>query len=290
MAVTVLVSGSTGVLGQELITRLHAAGYIVLTSGRQQESSVDVVWDLAAQDLPETDVTPDIVVHAAAAIGRYRHPVSEALPLFDVNVQGTLRIVRWSVSKKIRRFILVSSASVYGEWQNSPKCEADPGFPWKAGAYAVSKWCSEQVAHLVAEVGCELSILRLSSIYGPAYTQSLIQRFLRTARDEGSLMLQPPFDDAFDLIHVADAAETVLRAVESPQSGLWNVGGTLATIAELASTCARIMKADITFSEGKAERPARILNWVDDEKARRDLGHINIISLESGIVEMARTV
>ena len=133
-----------------------------------------------------------------------------------------------------------------------------------------------------------MTILRLSSLYGPGYVSGLPQRLLREARHDGALALAPPLDDAFDLLHVADAARTVRLAVESEASGLWNVGsGELTTVHRLGEVCARQAGATVSVSESLAERPRRILNWVDDGKARRELGHVNELTLDAGVEEIA---
>ena len=114
---------------------------------------------------------------------------------------------------------------------------------------------------------------------------------LRQGFQTGVIELEPPLDDAFDLLHVSDAARTVRSAIEAEQSGLWNVGnGDLTTIHELAEACATHSGSRVNASDQNADRPARVLNWVDDRKARTDLGHVDQIPLDTGIAEIARSV
>jgi nucleoside-diphosphate-sugar epimerase len=135
----------------------------------------------------------------------------------------------------------------------------------------------------------ELAILRFSSLYGPGYDDGLPQRLLRQGRDTGSIEIRPPLDDAFDLLHVSAAAQTVRRAVESEGPGLWNVGsGELTTIRRLAEVCAEHARSELSVSDSLADRPGRILNWVDDGRARRELGHVNELTLDAGVDEIAR--
>ncbi len=287
MAVDVLITGASGVLGKQVVAQLRAAGYSVVGCDKQAGEHADAQWDITVQDAPEPDCSPAVVVHAAAQVGRYQHPLAEARPLFDVNVAGTLRVIQWCEARQVKRLILISGAIVYGAWMDKPKSETDPAQPWLAGAYAASKYGSEQVARLLTS--CDVTILRLSSLYGAGYARGLIQRLVGQPRQENCVRLDPPFDDAFDLLHVADAARTILRAVESPPAGLWNVGsGTLTTIREVAARCAEIVGVPVLFSESNPTRPARILNWVDDQRARRELGHTNQITLEQGIMEIVQ--
>ena len=163
--------------------------------------------------------------------------------------------------------------------------------PRAAGAYAVSKWCSEKISSIVKHAGCELSILRFSSLYGEGYENGLAQRLLRKGIVEGDIHLEPPYDDAFDLLHVSDAAHTIQRSMESNLTGLWNVGGgKLTTIQELAEICASQVNAQIVFSSDKSSRQPRIINWVDDQKARRELGYKNQVKLDMGISQIAQSL
>ena len=288
MAVDVLVTGGYGVLGHRIVDSLRSTGHRVVACGRVGGVGVDAQWDISQQDRPDPDCEPAAVVHSAARIGSYQHPFSESTALFDVNVTGSLRVARWCIARQVQRLILISSAIVYGEWTDSPKGEKALVKPWIAGAYAVSKWCSEQVASLVKGAGIKLTILRLSSLYGTDYERGLVQRLLQQGRETGDIHLRPPLDDAFDLLYVSDAACTVGRALQSEREGLWNVGsGSLTTIGELAELCSKHVGARVTHSGDASDRPPRIINWVRDERARLELGHINQVSVDAGIAAIA---
>ncbi len=292
MAVSILVTGGAGNLGKAIAERFRAANIKTLICGRKPSREVDMIWDIGLHDAPLSPSSLEYgeltVIHAAAKIGSYRQPLSDADSLLGINVQGTLRVVRWCVVHGVKRLILISGAIVYGEWQDTPKHETDPVKPWVAGPYAISKWCSEQVAHLVESEGVELSILRLSSLYGSDYKTGLIQHLLQQAHQHQVLRLHPPMGDAFDLLHVSDAAEAVWRVCHNQRNRLWNIGsGRLTTLRELAEICAHHSNATISVTEELPSRPARILNWVDDRAARKELGFANRVTLAEGIAGIA---
>jgi nucleoside-diphosphate-sugar epimerase len=286
----VLVTGAAGVLGRHVVPNLRHAGYQVIASGKGVGDRVDVVWDIADQDAPEPDCDAEVVIHLAAAIGRYRQPLHEAGALFNVNVTGALRVVRWCRSRRVRRLLVASSAIVYGDWTGSPKSEKDPVSPWSAGPYAVSKWCGEQVALLMGHADLEVVILRLASLYGAGYNDGLVCRMLRQGRQTGHVLLRPPVDDGFDLLHVSDAACAVQRAIELGD-GVYNIGGGQLTLArDLARICASTVRAKVVVTDEPASRPSRIINWLDDTKARKELQHRNLVSLDAGMTEMAEAL
>jgi nucleoside-diphosphate-sugar epimerase len=99
--------------------------------------------------------------------------------------------------------------------------------------------------------------------------------------------VDPPLDDAFDLLHLRDAANAVANALDVEGSGIWNVGGGgLCSLMQVAETCAKVTGATVERSRRKAKRKARILNWVDDAKARAELGHRNTVTLLAGVREI----
>ena len=82
------------------------------------------------------------------------------------------------------------------------------------------------------------------------------------------------------------------RAVESELHGVWNVGSRSRTsIEELANTCASQLGVPLlkTFKD-VGEAASLNLNWVDDGKARRDLGHKNRVDLVTGIESIATSL
>ena len=291
MAVDVLVTGAAGVLGREITQVLRSADYEVIACGRTPGDQIDARWDISCQDGPQPDCQPAVVVHAAAQTGLYGQAMEGTIAQFDVNVTGTLRVVRWCSERNVKRLILISGAVVYGQWAESPKSESDAVEPWWAGPYAVSKWASEGVASLFAAQGGQVAILRLTSLYGEGYQTGLIPRFIEQATRTGSISLEPPFDDAFDLLHVKDAARAVRSAVANESAARWNVGsGSLVTIHELAKICANQVNASIALSDTAPSRGQRITNWVNDTKARRELGHANSVSLEQGVSEIIQAM
>ena len=267
---------------------MRGLGSDVVSCGRVPGPGIDAVWDLSRDLAPSGDWKPRIVIHAAAKVGGYLQPLADALPFLDVNTAGTLRLARWCASIGVQKLVVVSGALVYGRWEK-PRTEEDPVQPWLAGAYAVSKWLGEQSARLIEREGCRLSVLRLSSLWGEEYENGLPQKLLKRAQSTGSIRLDPPFDDAFDLLYYRDAARTVARSALSSESGLWNVGGgKTTTLREIAQACARELNVKLELSDTPAERSARTINWVDDQKARTQLGHTSATTLDAVLSRMAQ--
>jgi nucleoside-diphosphate-sugar epimerase len=284
----ILVTGAGGVLGRNLVAVLRASNHTVFAAARQPVPNANVRWDVNLHDVPDPEPHVETVVHAAARRGHYGGELTDADVLFQTNVFGTLRVVEWCSARNVERLILISGAIVYGQWHARPKTETDRPAPWAAGPYAASKYCSEVAAMLLSQLGCKLTVLRLSSLYGPEYRTSLIHRLLHQGRSEGRIVLSPPVDDAFDLLHVDDAVQTIVTAVQQPRDGVFNVGGGgTVTLHELATLCAEATSATLEIRAEAQPRPPRTINWVDDARARRHFGHTNRIAVRKGVASLA---
>ncbi len=284
MAVEVLVTGANGALGRNVVRQLRDRGSSVIACGHKPGDS-EAVWNVASGDGPSTDEIPHTIVHAAAKHGSIEDEKRDE-ELWNTNVGGTARVVEWAVQRGVKRIVLTSGALVYGEWSYPRKEDEEPNAA-AAGYYGLSKWVSEQIALAACKMDCEVAILRLSSLYGAGHKGGLIRYFLAMAREDGRIRVDPPLDDAFDLLHVKDAAATVANAVLGRGSGTWNVGsGGVCSLLEIAETCAKVAGATVEQSRRKPRRKARILNWVEDSRARAELGHRNTITLVEGLREI----
>lgn len=288
MALNVLVTGAGGVLGRAVVAAAESAGHRVQRCGRRVDRDW-ARWDIAVDARPQgVDMVPDCVVHAAADTGALHMDITGSELMMATNVLGTWRVVEWCVKEGVPHLVLISSAIVYGQWQDTPKCEGNTVDPWTAGAYAASKWLAEQAAAGMRTAGLKLSILRMASLYGAGYVRGLPQRLMQAGRQEGVITIMRPDDDAFHLLHVDDSARTILRVIEHRTDGMWNIGGpALITLAELARACATATNAEIKIT-GESQRRRRILNWVDDSRARRELGHAPQVSLNMGIDQISK--
>lgn len=284
MALDVLVTGASGALGSSIVKELRSRGRTVLACAREA-GVADAIWDIALPDGPTVDEVPRTIVHTAARRASLDNKARDE-QLWDVNVGGTARVVEWALRSGVKRIVVTSGALVYGEW-SAPRREEDEPNAAAAGYYALSKWAAERIALTACEAKCDVSILRLASLYGAEYKSGLIRHFLSQAKVDGRIRVDPPLDDAFDLLHLRDAAAVVANTVEHDQCGLWNVGGGgLCSLLEIANVCAKVSGATVEQSRRRPRRKARILNWVDDTRARRELAHKNTVTLVDGVSEI----
>lgn len=287
----VLVTGGGGVLAGAFAQCARNAGWDVDLCAREAARDGDISWDVARSDAPAgLTRLPQCVVHAAAEIGALDAGLSAGGAFMNTNVLGSYRVAAWCARHGIGHLIYVSSGIVYGRWDDRPKSEDDKADPWAAGSYAASKYLGERAVEGARTKGVALSILRLSSLYGEAYRDGLPQRLLAQGRRDGRIEIMAPVEDAFHLLHVEDAAKTIMSVIERKADGLWNVGGpALVSLEDLAVACADAISVQVGTVTG-AGRPPRILNWVDDTLARRTLGHRPGVGLDDGIQRILQSI
>ncbi len=156
----VLVTGGAGYIGSHTLLELMAQGHEVcvfdnysnatpdvLTRVRSLSNGVihDYVGDVRDSDkLDEVlqDFQPDAVIHFAGlkAVGE---SAEKPLYYYDVNVSGTLTLLRAMARAGCKKLIFSSSATVYGEPEYLPYDEAHPTNP--TSVYGRTKLMAESI-------------------------------------------------------------------------------------------------------------------------------------------------
>lgn len=159
---TVLITGSTGLVGSRLLPRLVAAKIdcrVLVRAGIAAPAGVTAVEGdlLNPASLVAAVDGVDAIVHLAAVL---RAPQSKQI--WAVNLEGTRNLVA-ATREHARgsRFIMASTGLVYDEDSHRPAREDDHVAPTRD--YPASKVAAEK---LLRESGLNWSILRYGFVYG----------------------------------------------------------------------------------------------------------------------------
>lgn len=163
---------------------------------------------------------PDTIVHLASIRGFNVHPAVR----HDVNVNGTRRLIDFSISHGVKQIIVFSSSYVYGALPENPYY-VDESFPLNASrTYPEMRDLAEMdmltTAYLWKYPEVAITILRPVSVLG-YHVHSAIGRYLRHEYVPTVLGFNP----MMQFIHEEDIAEAIVLAIESDLRGIYNVVG-----------------------------------------------------------------
>ena len=171
----VLVTGAAGYIGSVMVERLLDAGHEVvaldnLWRGHQNSISRDVQFIQAdLRDAGQTTAAvrssrADAVIHFAAAtlVGE---SVEQPLEYFAINVVGSHNLIAATIESGIKKFVLSSTAAVYGIPEITPVKESSPLNP--INPYGRSKLMVEQMLEWHSRVyGLNYAAMRYFNVAG----------------------------------------------------------------------------------------------------------------------------
>ena len=233
----VFVAGATGAIGRQLVPRLVAAGHEVHGMTRsaskramlEELGAVPVVADaLDADQVAEAvgRARPDVIVHELTALsGVERYTERDAQLTNRLRTEGTDHLLSAGQAVGIRRFVAqgVATFGAYARSGGPVKSEDDPLDPAPVrkmrGSMAAIRHHEEAV---LGATWTEGIVLRYGAFYGPGTS-------LATGEGQFELVRKRKFPlvgdggGVWSFIHVADAAEATVAAVEHGRRGVYNV-------------------------------------------------------------------
>ena len=232
----VLVAGATGAMGRQLVPRLVRAGHEVHGMTRseskqallQELGAVPVVADaLDPEQVARAVATarPEVVVHELTSIGPMdmRHFDRAFAQTNRLRTEGTDHLLSAARAAGVGRFVAQSFFAGYDRVGGGVKTEDDPfgtvpppGMEQTVGAI---RYVEDQV---LAASWTQGLVLRYGGFYGPhtslgpdgEQTEAVRRRKFPIVGDGGGV---------WSFIHIADAADATVAAVERGTPGAYNV-------------------------------------------------------------------
>ncbi len=254
----VFVAGATGAIGRQLVPRLVAAGHEVsgmTRSGSKQTmiremGAVPVVADALDRNQVAAAVgraRPDVIVHQLTALaGVERYSERDAAATNLLRTAGTDHLLSAGQAVGVRRFVAqgVAGYGAYARKGGPVKSETDPLDP---APLREMRETLAAIRHLErAVLGAEWTegiVLRYGAFYGPGTS-------LARGQEQFELVRRRKFPvvggggGVWSFIHVADAAEATVAAVEHGSRGVYNVvDDDPAPVAEWLPALARTLGA-----------------------------------------------
>jgi len=227
----------------------------------------------------------DGIVHLAARAG-VRPSVLRPKLYEEVNIRGTLNLLELAKKYNIKKFILASSSSVYGNNKKVPFSENDP-VDNPISPYAATKKACELIAYTYStlynmSVGC----LRFFTVYGPRQRPDMaIHKFTKLIASGKEI---PIFGDGKvkrDFTYFSDIIDGLVRSIDRCNGyNIYNLGESqVIELMDLVSLIEKYLgkKAKIDW---QPRQPGDVeITYADVTKAKNDLDYNPQVNVETGI-------
>ena len=233
----IFVAGATGAIGQQLVPRLVGAGHEVHAMTRT-ESKQKLLDDLGAVPVvadaldPEqmadavAKAEPDVIIHELTAIPAaldMRHFDRDFAQTNRLRTEGTDNLLAAGQAVGVKKFVAQSFFSAYARTGGPVKNEEDPLEPTPP---TKMRGVVEAIRHVEQAVlgasWTEGIVLRYGGFYGPGTSIAPGAEQVEMVR-KGKFPIVGGGGGVWSFIHIADAAEATLAAVERGGRGIYNI-------------------------------------------------------------------
>ena len=233
----VFVAGATGAIGRQLVPRLVGAGHEVhgMTRSESKQAmlhelgAVPVVADALDPDQIAAAVAtarPDVIVHQLTALaGVMRYSERDAAATNRLRTEGTDYLLSAGQAAGVRRVVAqgVAGYGAYVRTGGPVKSEEDPLDPTPAREMRETL---AAIGHLErAVLGADWTegiVLRYGAFYGPGTSLAPGEVQFELIRKR-KFPLVGDGAGVWSFIHVVDAAEATVAAIEHGSRGVYNV-------------------------------------------------------------------
>ncbi len=291
-----LVTGGAGFIGSHITDALIGAGHTVtviddLSRGRREQvnpAATFVALDITSPELVAAiaDAKPEVVFHAAAQID-VREFVRDPLHDADVNVVGTVNVLRASVDAGTRRVIFASSGgAIYGDTDVIPTPEDHPCRP--ESPYGTAKLCAEAYGGTFSrQAGLEFVALRYANVYGPRqdpHGEAGVVAIFATRLTHGeAVVINGDGTQTRDYVHVHDVVSANLAAIDGP-TGVYNIGTGIETdVNTLYQMLAEASGVTAAAGHGPAKPGEQRRSCLDTTGTRERLGWSATVGFADGV-------
>jgi len=274
-----VVTGGTGFIGAAVVRRLVSAGHrvrVLARPGNPRQLLAGLPVEIAEGDLGDTASLARclkgcrLLFHVAAM---YAFWAEDRRLFYEVNVEGTRRLLRGAAEAGVGRVVYTSTVGVLGiPRDGSPGTEDTPvSLADMAGDYKRSKFLAEEVARGYAGQGLPVVIVNPSAPIGPGDikptpTGRLVVDFLRGK-------MWACLDTGLNLVDVEDVAAGHLLAAERGRIGeRYILGGRNLALREIFGILGRIAgmrPPRLTLSAAAVLPIAHLSEWIADHLTGR---------------------
>jgi UDP-glucose 4-epimerase len=222
-----------------------------------------------------------------AAFGSVAESVEEPFENFDVNVRGTLVLLRAAAERNVEKFVFASTGgAIMGD--TAPPVD-ERSLPWPISPYGASKLCGEAYLHAFAgSFGLPTVALRFANVYGPVsdHKKGAVTNFIKCALRREPLVIYGDGNATRDFLYVSDLCDGIVAALDAPlhDEVIHLASGTETSVNELARLVLELAAArDVPIRHEDRRRGEIERTFATAERARELLGFAPAHTLEDGM-------
>ncbi len=233
----ILITGSSGMIGSELVSTLKSYGHDVW--------GMDKVWPKYTSchfllcDMREPinlSIKFDLIIHLAANARVHDLVIDPELSLD--NVKMTFNILEYARKTGSNRLIFSSSREIYGNGNEMPVKESVGSQRTSESPYASSKLAGESYCHSYRKCyGVDTKIVRFSNVYGKYdFSNRFIPKTIKNCKLNNPIEIWGK-DKVLDFTYISDAVSGLVHIIENwPKETEFNIaygkGETLISVAQ----------------------------------------------------------
>jgi nucleoside-diphosphate-sugar epimerase len=232
----VFVAGASGAVGRPLVPKLVAGGHEVTGMTRSESKTEDLrragaravvadVFDVDALGAAMEEARPEVIVHELTALpDRIDFRKADTYAATNrVRTEGTRNLIGAALAAGARRLVCQSIAFAYRMDGEGLKTEDDPLLSEAGGAFGSGvSALREMEAMVLGTNGLDGLVLRYGFFYGPRTYYAADGTSTDDVRRR-RLPIVGKGSGVFSFIHVDDAADATVAAVERGAAGVYNI-------------------------------------------------------------------
>jgi dTDP-glucose 4,6-dehydratase len=301
----VLVTGGCGFIGSNFIRYMLAkhqdriTNLDKLTYAGNLENLQDIAGDpryrfqkgdiADKNDVAEAFASPVDAVVNFAAESHVDRSILDPDAFITTNINGTFNLLEFSRSRKVQRFVHISTDEVYGSLgAEGTFTETTPLAP--NSPYSASKAAADILALAYFKTyRMPVVVTRCSNNYGPyQFPEKLIPLMITNALDNVELPVYGDGLNVRDWIHVLDHCRAIDLVLHKGQEGnVYNIGGeTEKPNIAIVQLILDILGKPESLIRYVTDRPGHDRRYaIDLTKIKRELGFDRAVSFDEGIAE-----
>jgi UDP-glucose 4-epimerase len=298
-----LITGGAGFIGSNIAKELVSQGNSVVifdnfSSGKKDNLSgilnkIDLIkGDIRnISQLRRSFKDIDYVLHHAA-LASVQMSINDPITTNEVNVNGTINVLKAAKELKVKKVIFASSCAAYGDSRILPLKETENVAP--LSPYAISKLSAEFYCKIFTKLfGLNTVILRYFNVFGPnqdpnSEYSAVLPKFITAVLKGKDPIIYGDGKQTRDFVYIDNVVSANILASKcnnkEAQGNIFNIAsGKMMSLLDIVRSISTVTNKRITPIFMPKKSGDIRMSVADISKARRILGYKPKVSFEAGL-------